>query len=82
MVLLLGCMLALMLLGLPIGYAIGIASLLYVALLSDMSVLVVVQQTCAGADSLILVALPFFLLAGEIMNESGITHRLTLIWLI
>ncbi|GHT32034.1 membrane protein [Planctomycetales bacterium] len=42
-----------------------------------MSVLVVVQQTCAGADSLILVALPFFLLAGEIMNESGITHRLT-----
>lgn len=77
MILLLGAMLILMLLGVPVAYAIGIASLLYVVFASDMSVLVVAQQTCAGADSLVMVALPFFLLAGEIMNESGITLRLT-----
>ena len=77
MILLIGVMLVLMLLGVPVAYAIGIASLLYVVFMSDMSVLVVAQQTCAGADSLVMVALPFFLLAGEIMNESGITHRLT-----
>ena len=77
MLLLIGCMLTLMLIGIPIAYAIGVASLVYVVFLSDMSPLVVVQQTCAGADSLVMVALPFFLLAGEIMNEAGITSRLT-----
>ena len=77
MTLLIGSMLVLMCLGFPIAYAIGISSLLYVVLVSDMSVLVVVQQTCAGTDSLVMVALPFFLLAGEIMNASGITQKLT-----
>jgi len=70
-------MLLLLLLGVPIGYAIGISALLYVLLVSDMSVLVVVQQICSGADSMVLLALPFFLLAGEIMNAAGITKRLT-----
>ena len=77
MIWLVGGMLFLMLVGIPIAYAIGIASLLYVVVLSDMSPLVVVQQICGGADSLILVALPFFLLAGEIMNEGAITAKLT-----
>jgi C4-dicarboxylate transporter DctM subunit len=77
MILLIGSMLLLMLLGIPIGYAVGIASLLYVVLASDISSAIIVQQICAGADSLVMVALPFFLLAGEIMNESGITHKLT-----
>ncbi len=77
MILLVGVMLVLMLLGVPIAYSIGIASLLYVFFLSDMSVLVLAQQTCAGADSLVMVALPFFLLAGEIMNEADITKKLT-----
>jgi C4-dicarboxylate transporter DctM subunit len=70
-------MLALLVLGVPIGYAIGLASLLYVVLMTDMSPLVVAQQICVGADSLVLLALPFFLLAGEIMNAAGITQRLT-----
>ncbi|MDR2116094.1 MAG: TRAP transporter large permease [Planctomycetaceae bacterium] len=77
MILLIGSMLLLMLLGLPIGYAVSIASLFYVVFVSDISSAVIVQQISAGADSLVMVALPFFLLAGEIMNESGITHRLT-----
>ncbi|MDR1269225.1 MAG: TRAP transporter large permease [Planctomycetaceae bacterium] len=77
MVLLIGVMLLLMLLGIPIGYAIGIASLFYVVFVSDISAMVIAQQISAGADSLVMVALPFFLLAGEIMNESGITQKLT-----
>lgn len=77
MIWLVGCMLVLMFIGIPIAYAIGIASLFYVVLFSDMSPLVVVQQICGGADSLVMVALPFFLLAGEIMNEGMITPRLT-----
>ncbi len=70
-------MLVLLVLGVPIGYAIGISSLVYVVLISDMSPLVVVQQISAGADTMVLLALPFFLLAGEIMNAAGITKRLT-----
>jgi C4-dicarboxylate transporter DctM subunit len=70
-------MLLLLVLGVPIGYAIGISTLVYVALISDMSVLVVAQQISSGADTMVLLALPFFLLAGEIMNAAGITNRLT-----
>ncbi len=63
--------------GIPIAYAIGISSLLYVVAFSDMSPLIIAQQVSSGADTLILIALPFFLLAGEIMNAAGITRRLT-----
>ena len=77
MIVLVLSMLLLLVLGVPIGYAIGISSLVYVILISDMSPLVVAQQVSSGADSMVLLALPFFLLAGEIMNEAGITKRLT-----
>lgn len=77
MIVLVVSMLVLLVLGVPIGYAIGISALIYVALISDMSVLVVVQQISSGADTMVLLALPFFLLAGEIMNAAGITRRLT-----
>jgi len=77
MELLLGSMLVLLLLGMPIGYAMGLSSLIYVVLCTDMSPMVVAQQISAGADSMVLLALPFFLLAGEIMNSAGITQRLT-----
>ena len=70
-------MLLLLGLGIPIGYAIGISSLVYVLLISDMSPLVIAQQVSSGADTMVLLALPFFLLAGEIMNAAGITKRLT-----
>ena len=47
------CMLLLLVLGVPIGYAIGISSLAYVVLVSDMSALVVVQQISSGADTML-----------------------------
>ncbi|MFV1968405.1 MAG: TRAP transporter large permease subunit [Pirellulaceae bacterium] len=77
MIVLVLCMLLLLILGVPIGYAIGISALIYVVLISDMSALVVAQQISSGADTMVLLALPFFLLAGEIMNAAGITRRLT-----
>lgn len=69
-------LLLLLVCGINIGYALGISALLYVLLSSDMSVLTVTQRLTVGADNLIMVALPFFLLAGELMNASGITQRL------
>lgn len=59
-----------------IAYAIALSALIYVLVYTDMSVLVIVQQISAGADSQVLLAIPFFLLAGELMNQGGITKRL------
>lgn len=77
MILLLVSMLILIFAGVPIAYSIGISSLLYILIVSDMSPMVLIQQIAFGADSIVLLALPLFLLAGEIMNKSGITERLT-----
>lgn len=70
------CMLVLILMGVRIAYALGMSALLYIVLFTDMSVLTTVQQISLGADSIVMVALPFFLLAGELMNAAGITDRL------
>ena len=76
MALLIISMLLLLVLGVRIAYAIGISSLLYIVCCTDISPMVVVQQISSGSDSIVMIALPFFLLAGELMNVGGITHRL------
>lgn len=76
MVFLIISMLLLLILGVRIAYALGISSLLYIVFYTDVSPMVIVQQISAGSDSIVLLALPFFLLAGELMNAGGITQRL------
>ena len=76
MTLLILSMIVLILLGVRIAYALGISALLYIVLYTEMSVLTVVQRISMGADSIVMVALPFFILAGELMNAVGITDRL------
>ncbi len=63
------------LLGVPIAFAIGIVSVLYIVD-SGLPLLVVGQRMVAGADSFPLLAAPLFLLAGTIMSYGGITRRL------
>ena len=77
MTFLIGSMILFLIIGIPIAFALGFSSLLYVVFFLDVSPMVVVQQVSSGADSMVLLALPFFMLAGEIMNASGITQRLT-----
>lgn len=67
------CLLTLV--GVPIAFAIGAVSLLYVGL-TGVPLLVVGQRMVAGADSFPLLAAPLFMLAGSIMNAGGITQRL------
>lgn len=69
-------MLIFLILGVRIAYALGISSLLYIIFYTDISPMVIAQQISNGSDSIVLLALPFFLLAGELMNAGGITHRL------
>lgn len=73
--LLLGSMLVFILLGMPIAFAIGLAALL-VTWASGLPLLTVVPTALAAADSFTLLAIPFFLLAGQIMEHGGISRRI------
>jgi len=68
----------LLVLGVPISYAIGISSL--VAILQtvepDIAVLTAAQRTFVGMSKFSLTAIPFFILAGNLMNQGGIAKRL------
>ncbi len=67
--------LALMLAGIPIALALGLGGTLGVWL-AGIPLPVIITRFFAGVDSFIFLAMPFYILAAEIMNRSGITIRL------
>lgn len=67
---------ALLLIGTPIFVALGGASLIYTAFLSNIPDFVVLHRMAGGVDSFPLLAVPFFILAGNLMNTAGITNRI------
>ncbi len=70
-------LLALILAGIPIAYALGITSIIAVYRMGIPTLLQLIpQRMFAGINVFPLMALPFFILAGEIMNETRITDRL------
>ena len=74
--LLLGGFLAVMASGVPIAIAMCIASLLYIWMSGLIPPLTVIHRMVGGVDSFPLLAVPFFILAGNLMNSSGITNRI------
>jgi len=64
-----------LLLGLPIAFSLGFTSLT-VAVFRDYNLLQWTQRFFSGLDSFTLLAVPFFILAGNMMNTGGITRRL------
>ncbi len=69
---------AALVLGIPIGFTIGITGLLGLYLMGhDVAMFTMAPlQFFSGLDMFTLMAMPFFILAGEIMNKTGITTRL------
>jgi tripartite ATP-independent transporter DctM subunit len=63
------------LLGMPVAYSLGIASIL-AALWIDIPLEAVMLKTSDGMDDFALLAIPFFILAGGIMAEGGMAERL------
>jgi tripartite ATP-independent transporter DctM subunit len=63
-------------LGVPVAIALGGSSLLHVMLEGNTPHLVVVHRMMAGVDSFPLLAIPFFIMAGSLMNSAGITARI------
>jgi len=74
--LLLLSLLALIALGVPIAYSLGLSVLLYVALSDGLLLLSLPVRLMAGFDSYALMSLPLFILMGQLMNASRITARL------
>jgi len=66
---------ALLLMGMPVAFAFGLASVLALVL-DQSSLLNVASRMFAGLDSFVLLAAPFYIVAGEIMNRGGISERL------
>ncbi len=66
----------LLFLNMPVAFAIAISSLLYFLTVPDLPSFLAFQQMATGTQSFPLLAVPFFVLAGHILNVSGITSRL------
>ncbi len=76
MLLLLGGFIALMVLGLPVAVSMVLASLAYLAIYGGAPDVIVAQRMIAGVESFPLLAVPFFILAGNLMNIAGVTGRI------
>ncbi|WP_340620823.1 TRAP transporter large permease [Xenorhabdus siamensis] len=68
----------LLVLSVPISFAIGLSSLVAITMTLPLesAITVVAQRMAAGVDNFSLLAIPFFILAGNIMNQGGIAARL------
>ncbi|AGS25748.1 TRAP transporter large permease [Rhizobium etli] len=76
MLLLLGSFLLLMLVGVPVAISMAVASVLYIVLYGVAPDIIVAQRMIAGVESFPLLAVPFFILAGNLMNSAGVTGRI------
>ncbi|KWF37821.1 TRAP transporter large permease subunit [Burkholderia pseudomultivorans] len=63
-------------LGVPIGFVLAFSALLYFLADPTLPLLVYSQQIMAGADHFVLLAVPFFVLAGLLMESNGMSARL------
>lgn len=66
----------LMVVGMPVAFATGIAGFIFFMTTPGMPMSIGVQKIASMSQSFPLLAVPFFVLAGHLMNESGITNRL------
>ena len=65
-----------MLLGMPVAFAMLVCGVALMLAMGQFDVALMAQTVVNGADSFPLLALPFFILAGEIMNVGGLSRRI------
>ena len=71
----LGVFFILLIMGVPVAFDVGIASVIYLFSQGE-DLIVLTQRVFAGGDSFTLMAIPLFIFAGEIMNACGVTRRI------
>ncbi|MDA9826120.1 TRAP transporter large permease [Porticoccaceae bacterium] len=75
LLILFGALIILLVIGVPVAFSLGLASLATMVYL-DIPLVVAFQRMAAGMNVFALMAIPFFIYAGELMNQSGIAERL------
>ncbi|WP_273524120.1 TRAP transporter large permease [Rhodosalinus sediminis] len=76
MLILFGTLALLLVIGMPVALALAGASLAFLVLESPIPPVVLMHRMINGVDSFPLLAVPFFILAGSLMNHAGITDRI------
>jgi C4-dicarboxylate transporter DctM subunit len=76
MILLFVMMCFLFVLGIPIAWSMAISSLIYMHFVIGVPLQTVTHRMIGGLDNFTLLAIPFFIFAGDLMNTGGITKRL------
>lgn len=64
-----------MVMGMPIAFSLGVSSMFYLYT-NGMSLTLIAQKMTVSLDSFVFIALPLFILCGELMNTGGLTRRL------
>jgi len=72
----LGLFFIFMVMGMPIAYCMGFAAIIVILVDDQLPVLILAQQFYDALDNFSLLAVPLFILAGELMSVAGITERL------
>src|SRR4051812_36912477 len=72
----LGSLLGAMALGMPIAFALLVSGLALMFAVDMLDSQIMAQNLINGADNFPLLAIPFFILAGELMNAGGISRRI------
>ena len=65
-----------MFIGMPVAFALLVCGVSLMLHLNSFDVQILAQNLVSGADNFPLMAIPFFMLAGEIMNKGGISHQI------
>jgi tripartite ATP-independent transporter DctM subunit len=76
MLVLIGSFLLLMFVGAPVAVALATSSLLYLVIYGVAPDIIAAQRMIAGVESFPLLAVPFFVFAGNLMNIAGVTGRI------
>ncbi len=74
-VMIIGLLVLLLLTGLPLVFAMGTASVVYL-MFADISLSMMTQRMTTAVDSFLILAIPFFYLAGELMNACKLTDKI------
>jgi tripartite ATP-independent transporter DctM subunit len=63
-------------LGVPVAFSIGLTALVNLMIRGDLPLTIMVQRMVNGLDSFPFLAIPLFILAGQLMNRTGLTDRI------
>jgi len=74
--LLFACFFILVILSVPVAFVLGISSMIWLGATNMVPFIMIPQRLYSGLDSFTLLAIPFFILAGKLMAQGGISHRM------